>query len=622
MARMIPTAIPAIHKPTAGERKLFDLLKKNLPETCIVRYEMLLGEKDRRPDYVIIDPERGILILEVKDWGIENITDIALEQFYVKGFGGSSLPRPQMNPDLKCQVYLGEMREHLVAMPSLRDKKLHLQVNIVYLVAFPNITHEDFKIKLDKVIPYENVLLKQDLESSGMRFLEKYNSVLQLFPKPLKSEQLSEITTALLPEIVIPTITPSAFIEAKKDKVSTTKTIKTVSLSLDQEEIAKSLGEGPRLLRGIAGSGKTLIMLFRAKLTAANQPDARILILCWNTALANYMRQAYDEFKFESRGTVEIKHFSQFSRDKFNLTEPLEGWDTPSVMEKIKRKKISEADKYDAVYIDEAQDFRQEWIEYIFNNLIKDEPKSRNIIIAADDAQRIYKYRDVTWSNLGIPMVGRSKVLRTIYRNSARVWIFSAFLLEDKASYKTESQDKLRFVEKGGYDPQLIKCKNLDAQIDKAIGIIQKLIQSGKSPRNVLILYRNKYIHEQKFPLVERLNEKLSEHDIPFDWIAQDAMAKRSFDWDADKVKISTVASAKGMDCPVVIILGAETFQSNPYSEEYDETCMMYVALTRAREFLVILYSGDQGMVPQLQHCMQEYIKRRDAIIQLEGFNS
>jgi ATP-dependent exoDNAse (exonuclease V) beta subunit len=44
----------------------------------------------------------------------------------------------------------------------------------------------------------------------------------------------------------------------------------------------------------------------------------------------------------------------------------------------------------------------------------------------------------------------------------------------------------------------------------------------------------------------------------------------------------------------------------------------MYVALTRAREFLVVLYSGDKGMVPALKNSWQNYLKYRDAIIKLE----
>lgn len=623
MARMIPASLPNFPKPTAGERKVFSILKKILPDDCVARYEMLLGESDHRPDFVIIDPSRGVVIIEVKDWGVANITKAAQEQFYVKGYQGSSLPRLQINPNLKCQIYQKDAQEHLIALSSLRDDKLHLKVPVNYLIAFPNITQEEFiQNKLDTVMPIENVLLMGDLEDKGGQFFKRYNHLSPMLLNNLTPEQLSDITVALVPDIVIPTVSPSSFIDAQEQKVNPDQeVIKSFSLSLDQEDIAKSIGEGPRLLRGIAGTGKTLILLYRAKLSAANQENIRILILCWNTALANYMRQAYSQFQLEAKGRVEIMHFTDFAHNFLGFRgDPVEGWDNPAFMMRFDDKKVKAEDLYDAVYIDEAQDFRQEWIEYIFNNLIKGEPKERNLIIAADDAQRVYKQRDFSWNNLlGIPMTGRSKILRTIYRNSARVWIFSAFLLEDKASYKAEAQDKLRFAEKGGYDPQLIECKNMAAQIDKAIEIIKKLIKKGKAARNVLILYRHKILPGSQYPLVDELKRKLTEAQILHNWFAEDGGTKRSFDWSEDTVKISTVHSGKGMDSPVVIVLGAETFSPSYANDEYDETRLMYVALTRAREFLVVLYSGDRGLVPQLLHCQEEYSKRRDAIIQLES---
>jgi superfamily I DNA/RNA helicase len=62
------------------------------------------------------------------------------------------------------------------------------------------------------------------------------------------------------------------------------------------------------------------------------------------------------------------------------------------------------------------------------------------------------------------------------------------------------------------------------------------------------------------------------------------------------------------MDSPVVIILGAETFQPELSGVE-DETRLMYVALTRAREFLAVLYSGDDGLVPKLRYCQEQYLR-------------
>lgn len=624
MALMIPTSIEALLSSTAGEKKLFNILRKILSDKTIVRYEMLLGVRDRKPDFVIIDQERGILILEVKDWGIKSITKATKGQFYVQGYHGTSAPKAQWNPDEKCQVYLKEAKEQLIAMPELRDEKGIINVNIDYIIAFPNITKKEFFDKcLDKVINPAHVILSEDISNPVDGFMNLYQVLLPKLLTPLSSRQLQFIDKALFPDITIPKVSSNdGFIPSDLSIVhAELTTIETYQLSQDQEIIAKSLGEGPRLLRGIAGTGKTLIMLYRAKLLAANDPSVRILILCWNTALANYMQQAYERFQFEARGKVVIKHFSAFVRDYLNLySDPDSDRYSQQFIQSLRKKHIKDADKFTAVYIDEAQDFRKEWIEYIYNNLILGDPKERNLIIAADDAQRIYKQRDFSWSQLGFQMTGRSKVLKKIFRNSARVWFFSASLLKERASYGAEKEitDKLSFADKGGYDPQVIECKDLDYQIEKAIDIIKSLLGKGFAARNVLILYRHKNIPNTGYPLIDKLIKKLEQEKLKYDWIAEDYRAKRSFEWEADTIKISSVHSAKGMDSPVVIILGVETFQNGLSEEDYDELKLMYVAMTRAREFLVLLYSGNNGLVPQIKNCQKEYQKYREAIKYLE----
>lgn len=620
MALMIPSNPSAVYLRTAGERKLFDLLKR-LPDDCIVRFEVLLGMRDQRPDYTIIDPRRGVIFVEVKDWGVSSIAQANPEQFFIRGYMGSSTPKPGLNPDLKCQIYVGEARQQLVAMPALRDERQHLAIPVDYLIAFPNITRQQFiKHKLDSLIKIEHVLFREDLKDRSPAFQTAYESRFPVLSTPITAEQQKSISAALMPEIALPRLTHAGFIPAVEQTIQTEiKPSATWTLSLEQEEIAKSLGEGPRLLRGIAGTGKTLIMLYRAKLHAANDEKARILILCWNTALANYMQQAYDNLQFTARGKVEIIHFTEFARQLMGIRmDPDYGWDDERIVEALNAREISEEDKYDAVYIDEAQDFRKEWIEFIFNRLIKGAPRQRNLIIAADDAQRIYQRREISWASLGIPMIGRSKVLKTIFRNAARVWVFSAFLQEEKASYVRDRSSKLRFSTKGGYDPQLIECKDLDSQVDKAVELIQKILKGGQAARNILVLYRHKMIPGINYPLVDKLLSRLKRRKIPHEWIAQDTEAKRTFNWDAETVKISTIQSAKGMDAPIVIILGAETFRPDFSANEYDETRMMYVALTRAREFLVVLYSGEKGMVQPLKAAWQSYLKYRDAILRLE----
>ncbi len=615
MAYMIPSTLRNLPDTTAGERKLFDLFRTTLPDSCVVRYEMLLGERHYRPDYTLVDPRRGILVIEVKDWGISSIEKATAEQFFVRY--GSGAPHPQPNPNNKCEVYLRHIRESLSAMPVLQGEHLgELLAPLEYFVAFPNITKEEFIGKqLDHLIPLERVLFREDLVRSGRPFRARYDQVLPMLDQPLTREQEKAVQQALFPNTSFAMSVGGGFIPKNADDVVVGGTVEPLHLSLEQEQIAKSLGEGPRLLRGIAGTGKTLIMLYRAKLLAANDPETKILILCWNVSLANYMRQVYDQIQFQASGQVTIQHFADFARDLFEQhnVPKNDNFDSLLFERQLSNIRISESEKYDAVYIDEAQDFRKEWIAFVYHNLLKGDPRTRNLLVAADDAQRIYRTRDFSWASLDIPMKGRSKILKTVYRNSARVWVFSAFLLREKASYLHENRDRVRFSQKGGYDPQLIECESLAAQIEKAIEIIRAVHENGFALRNVLLLYRHKKV--DGFPLVDHLIARLSEEGIRNDWIAEDRDAKRNFDWEEDSVKISTVHSAKGMDSPVVIILGAETFVER---DELNELKLMYVAMTRAREFLVILYTGDSGLVPQLRRCKEEYLKYRPSIIGLE----
>lgn len=618
MAKMIPRSLK--QTSNAGERKLFNLFHKALPNTCEVRYEMMrVGPRARLPDYVILDYERGILIVEVKDWGVSSIEGADSDQFLVRSQG---VIKSYPNPDLKCQWYLEDASEHLRSMSPLR-KGMELLVPIDYALAFPNISQQDFeKEEFHKVLPH-NVLLKEDLEDSGQSFWKRYQEIMPPLDTQISGEQYEAIKKALFEDIRIPV---KAGVEKQEaGKVSTEwATIDWYTMSLEQEQAAKDLGEGHRLLRGIAGTGKTLIMLYRAKLLLATNTEIRILVLCWNTSLANYMNQLYHDLNIDvsgSTGRVQIQHFSEYCSALFrkNRRSFDHDFDSPDFMRRLEQLPITPTDQFDAIYVDEAQDFRKEWIEFLYRKMISGEVGQRSLIISADDAQRIYPQRDFRWADLQLPgsvtARGRSRVLKTIYRNSARVWVFAAFLQPDRAAYLEEG-GKLKFASKGGYDPQLRECRDLSAQVEQAVEIVKRFKKEGFTNRNLLILYRHRTW--KGIRIVEKLRSRLDRAGIPNDWISEDREAKSTFDWAADTVKISTVHSSKGMDSPVVIVLGAETFQSVG-DDEYDELKLMYVALTRAREVLFVLYSGNEGLVNDLLTCQERYNQHREAIIREEG---
>src|SRR5450756_476612 len=58
-------------------------------------------------------------------------------------------------------------------------------------------------------------------------------------------------------------------------------------MDLQQEQLARSLGDGHRVIHGVAGSGKTMILGYRAEHLAKASPVGKpILVLCYNEPLA------------------------------------------------------------------------------------------------------------------------------------------------------------------------------------------------------------------------------------------------------------------------------------------------------------------------------------------------
>jgi len=139
--------------------------------------------------------------------------------------------------------------------------------------------------------------------------------------------------------------------------------------------------------------------------------------------------------------------------------------------------------------------------------------------------------------------------------------------------------------------------------------------QKGYSARNVLILYPQKKHLGINVP--ELLQKRLKQEQIDCTWITESNYTKSNFNWSQDSVKISTVHSAKGMDAPVVIILCADKFED--MDEQTDSRKLMYVALTRAREYIKVLYTKETKITLELEAAHKEYMKRYSLIMQLEA---
>jgi superfamily I DNA/RNA helicase len=95
--------------------------------------------------------------------------------------------------------------------------------------------------------------------------------------------------------------------------------------------------------------------------------------------------------------------------------------------------------KYDAILVDEGQDFSDDMLRIVVALL---NPATNHMAIALDENQNIYQRRR-SWKELGIQAQGRVHRVTWVYRNTQEIADFAAALAGNGSSGATESADAL-----------------------------------------------------------------------------------------------------------------------------------------------------------------------------------
>lgn len=154
-------------------------------------------------------------------------------------------------------------------------------------MVLPNITRAQFeKAELGLAIEPHRVLCQDEMgESVDAEDMQSY--LWGMFPYAMRGvmslPQMDRVRWIMFPEVRVQ-VTGELFDDA--DEAAELPSIMRV-MDLQQEQLARSLGDGHRVIHGVAGSGKTMILGYRAEYlaqasTASSKP---ILILCFNEPL-------------------------------------------------------------------------------------------------------------------------------------------------------------------------------------------------------------------------------------------------------------------------------------------------------------------------------------------------
>jgi superfamily I DNA/RNA helicase len=131
--------------------------------------------------------------------------------------------------------------------------------------------------------------------------------------------------------------------------------------------------------------------------------------------------------------------------------------------------------------------------------------------------------------------------------------------------------------------PELVRTDTARAQMDVLIARLRDEHAHGRPYSEMAVIYRNQWEGE-------KLHEVLKRLDIPSR--LADNTGKQTLFVVEDSVKLVTMHSSKGLEFPFVIIPGIGGLPKEGQSEA-DEARLLYVAMTRATEHLLLIHHDD-----------------------------
>lgn len=117
MARFFP-ARSQCQFDTPGERRFAERLEKLLEDDYLCWSNVPVGPKARYPDFVVLHPRRGILVLEVKDWKLATLESVTHGKVRLHTQDGL---KTVANPLLQARSYILEVDLLLKKDPLLRQ---------------------------------------------------------------------------------------------------------------------------------------------------------------------------------------------------------------------------------------------------------------------------------------------------------------------------------------------------------------------------------------------------------------------------------------------------------------------------------------------------------------------
>ena len=598
---------------TPGEKRLARRLEALLDDDYLCWFDIPVGRKNRYPDFIVLHPARGLLLLEVKDWRLENIKGISKTRVDLMTNNGRISVANPIEQVRQCAYQVVNMLaadSQLVA--SSGDFKGKLKFPYGYGVVFTHINQTQLNTALTpegmSLMPDHMVLCKDeipeniDAEEFQQRLWGMFNFT---FNQKLSLPDIERIRWHLFPELRLASAQGDLLIDLEDEGggPETTPSVPEIIkvMDLQQEQLARNLGDGHRVIHGVAGSGKTMILGFRA-LQLAEALTKPILVLCFNVSLAARLRHYAIEKQIEHK--VQVYHFHDWCGQQIKTYHcdvpkndaPYFERQVKAVIRGVEKSQIPRA-QYGAVLIDEGHDFEPEWLQLVTQMV---DPETDSLLLLYDDAQSIYKKNDAldfSLSSVGIKARGRTTILKLNYRNSREILEFAykfaqEFISEDKKS----DEDHIPVITpesagSSGPAPVFRLFEQQNEELDYVIRCVRKWLGNGHKANEIAILVPGK-------KMAETIAERLDKAGIS-NLCLVGKENKAAYDPDKPLVTVLTIHSSKGLEFETVAMIGIDKIHFVA-KELVDQVRLMYVGMTRAKSQLLITSSEDTVFTQRL----------------------
>ena len=416
MARLFPKIEPdEIGNP--GERAVARALVEQLPRRVEVFHGFNWLTRDRHGtllegecDFILLEPEKGLLFVEVKGGSL-----VFDGERWVRQVGSQ---RRELNKDPFAQAQRGMYDIVNIVKRSYGATANQLPFTHGFAVAFPD-------CRVSGLLPPN---IQRELILDAVKLRTVTDSLRRVFAnfarhdhRALHMDEVAHVREALYPKYrLVPVLWRK--IEDQEERLR--------RLTDEQQRILDILAEQPRAaISGVAGSGKTLLAL--AKAQAMARQGSRTLLLCFNRPLKDWL---HDSVPDTFRGKLVIDNYHGLADDlcreagvpmwnRGDTNDP-EFWSeiVPAALDEACGR-LGPEHKFDAVVVDEGQDFEDLWWESL-RSVFRDADQKACYYVFYDPKQNLFVDHPSLPDELGHPYP-----LSTNCRNTVRIAAHCASLV-------------------------------------------------------------------------------------------------------------------------------------------------------------------------------------------------